>query len=148
MTISHTKEFSQVYATSNPMYAAVGAILAILLTSVGFVAYDKLVNRDIRLKKNLFLSGWNQRKIYEDIQEDQNLTGLKEEMFLLGWNERRRIEAMETEAARQTSSEEILESLGREVGARKDCQRNAGADCDHAHEPEISNSEQQNLSQP
>ena len=111
LTISHTDEFNQVYATNNPTYAAVGAVLAILLTSLGFFAYDKLVNRDIRLKKQMFLTGWLHRKRYEDKQEEEKLIRIKEEMFLLGWNERKRAEAIESEAARRASLEQIRESL-------------------------------------
>lgn len=111
LTISKTQEFNQVYATQNPLYAAVGAVLAILLTSMGFFAYDKLVNRDIRLKKQMFLTGWLHRKRFEDDREEQKLVRIKEEMFLLGWNERKRVEAIESEAARRASLDEIQETL-------------------------------------
>ena len=116
MTITHTEEFDEVYATNNPLYAALVAILAIVLTSLGFVAYDKLVNRDIRLKKQMFLTGWLHRKRFEDDREEQKLTRIKEEMFLLGWNERKRVEAIESEAARRKSLEEVQEALRRDNG--------------------------------
>ena len=46
--------------------SGIGAVLVILLTSVCFVAYDCLVNRDIRLKKQMFVAGWEHRKRYEE----------------------------------------------------------------------------------
>ena len=41
------------YSTSNPMVATIGAVFAIVFTSILFILYDYYVHRDIKHKKNL-----------------------------------------------------------------------------------------------
>lgn len=65
LTIYPSSEFDMVYSTRNPLVSSIGAVLAIVVTSACFVVYDRLVNRDVRLKKKMFVAGWNHRKRYE-----------------------------------------------------------------------------------
>ena len=66
LTIYPSSEFNMVYSTRNPVVSSIGAVLAILVTSACFIVYDCLVNRDLRLKKQMFVAGWNHRKRYEE----------------------------------------------------------------------------------
>ena len=66
LTLYPSKEFNNVYATKNPIIATVGSLVAILITSICFFGYDCMVNRDLRIKKQMFVAGWNHRKRYEE----------------------------------------------------------------------------------
>jgi signal transduction histidine kinase/CheY-like chemotaxis protein len=48
-----TDQFYEVYSTSNPTVATIGAVCAILLTSILFWLYDSLVRRELLVKKGL-----------------------------------------------------------------------------------------------
>jgi signal transduction histidine kinase/CheY-like chemotaxis protein len=48
-----TDEFYEVYSTSNPKVATIGAVCAILFTSILFWLYDSLVRRELLVKKGL-----------------------------------------------------------------------------------------------
>ena len=65
LTLYSSDEFKEVYRTKNPRVATIGAVLAIFGTSLFFVLYGYLVDRDLLLKRQLFIAGWNHRKRYE-----------------------------------------------------------------------------------
>ena len=53
LSIYPNEELFETYSTKNPMLATIGAVVAILLTSLMFILYDYCVRRDISDKKNL-----------------------------------------------------------------------------------------------
>jgi hypothetical protein len=71
LTIFPSNDFRQVYRTPNPVIASLAAAVAILLTSCCFLAYDFLVSRDSRMKKQMFVAGWNHRKRAERAEREE-----------------------------------------------------------------------------
>ena len=65
LTLYPSQEFNDFFRTKNPIIATIGSIVAILITSVCFFSYDCMVNRDLRMKKQMFVAGWNHRKRFE-----------------------------------------------------------------------------------
>lgn len=99
LTLYPSDEFNETYGTHNPMISAIGAVLAIVLTSFCFWAYDHSVNRDLVLKKQMFLAGWNHRKRYEEEGRDAGDDGPDEEEQRVGITE----SAIEPVVSRESS---------------------------------------------
>jgi len=48
-----SEEFFDIYRTNNPLYAAIGAFLCIVLTTIAFLLYDFYVRKDFNSKREL-----------------------------------------------------------------------------------------------